>query len=141
MGHAFFVRGGAVSLAQIVTETQQKRHKGVTSNRFFCGRKKGYKMKKGLLISVLILLCIGSGCASDGDFVPMEYSAEAGKVNAIILDVRDRRIDISPSSDGKIHIDYFTKFPLRKLELMTNFNQILSLLISFEPNSFMCPNK
>ena len=65
-------------------------------------------MKKGLLISVLILLCIGSGCASDGDFVPMEYSAEAGKVNAIILDVRDRRIDISPSSDGKIHIDYFT---------------------------------
>ena len=65
-------------------------------------------MKKSLLISVLILLCIGSGCASDGDFVPMEYSAEAGKVQSISLDVRDRKIEISPSSDGRIHIDYFT---------------------------------
>ncbi len=52
-------------------------------------------MKKSLLISVLILLCIGSGCASDGDFVPMEYSAEDGKVQSISLDVRDRKIEMN----------------------------------------------
>lgn len=62
-------------------------------------------MKKIIVIIMLLTSSILASCASDNQFTPMEYTAS--DVKAIRIDVRDREISISPSSDGKVHIDYF----------------------------------
>lgn len=65
-------------------------------------------MKKRLLIAAYLMLAISlAGCSSNGQFVPMEYSVNGDQVRAISIDVRDRKIDIGPSSDGLIYIDYY----------------------------------
>ena len=62
-------------------------------------------MKKIIVIIMLLTSSILASCASDNQFTPMEYTAS--DVKAIRIDVRDREISISPSIDGKVHIDYF----------------------------------
>ncbi len=62
-------------------------------------------MKKIIVIIMLLTSSILASCASDNQFTPMEYTAS--NVKAIRIDVRDREINISPSIDGKVHIDYF----------------------------------
>lgn len=65
-------------------------------------------MKMNFIFVSLLILCAASGCACDSDFVPKEYSADAEDVRAVVLNVRDRDISISPSLDGLIHIEYFS---------------------------------
>ena len=114
------MRGGAVSLAQIVTETQQKRHKGVTSNRFFCGRKKGYKMKKGLLLLILIVSapCFLKAQASveqDTAKVPAQLYFKEGKLH---FQSKDERFHLW--LDNRIYIDYSYYFPTTDIDDLTS---------------------
>lgn len=66
-------------------------------------------MKK--IISLVLCLALGSfalaGCAGGGE--PLEeksYTPDA-QVSGIDLEVRDRAIQVSPSPDGQVHIQYF----------------------------------
>ena len=62
----------------------------------------------------LFLVCAGlcllalTGCTASGEpFAAGTYAVEAGQVQGVSIDVRDREIEVLPSSDGQIHIDYF----------------------------------
>ncbi len=64
-------------------------------------------MGKRILVLVYMILIISffAGCA-DNNFVLREYSVEGTEVKAIVISVRDRWINVAPSHDGQIHIDY-----------------------------------
>ena len=47
-----------------------------------------------------------SGCASDEDFTAQQYVAE-GEVVSLSVDVSDRAVEIAPSEDGKLRIEYY----------------------------------
>ena len=107
-------------MAQIVIETQQKRHKGVTSNRFFCGRKKGYKMKKGLLLLILIVSapCFLKAQASveqDTAKVPAQLYFKEGKLH---FQSKDERFHLW--LDNRIYIDYSYYFPTTDIDDLTS---------------------
>lgn len=62
------------------------------------------------MVSLLLCLVLGSsvlaGCSSSGEpFEEKSYTPEA-QINEINLDVRDREIEVSPSGDGRVHIQY-----------------------------------
>lgn len=59
-----------------------------------------------------ICLVIGTACltgctANQETFTGKNYSAEAEAITGVTIDVRDRQIDVTLSSDNQIHIDYF----------------------------------
>ena len=61
-----------------------------------------------LLTTCLVMgLCVLSGCSAADDFVAGTYEVDAAEVRNIVVDVTDRSITVSPSSDGQVHIDYF----------------------------------
>ncbi len=66
-------------------------------------------MNRKFLILLIVLLTVFSlsGCSA-GHFVPGQYVIEESRVDAISIDVRDRRIDVTVSEDDMIHIEYFT---------------------------------
>ena len=47
-----------------------------------------------------------SGCASDEDFTAQQYAAE-GEVVSLSVDVSDRAVELAPSEDGTLRIDYY----------------------------------
>lgn len=67
-------------------------------------------MKKTLILILTIVLSalLFAGCSENSDlpFEKKSYSANAGEVNEIDVNVRDREIEVSLSDDGQIHIDY-----------------------------------
>ena len=65
-------------------------------------------MRTRLLFSMYLIAMASvlSACTNNDQFVPMEYSAGSDEVRSIIIDVRDRSIDVMLSDDGQIHIDY-----------------------------------
>lgn len=66
-------------------------------------------MKKLVSILFCAALCAAllSGCGSDSEpFSARSYTAE-GEVSGVSIDVRDRSVEIIPSSDGQLRIDYF----------------------------------
>lgn len=66
-------------------------------------------MRKGYLLTTCLVmgLCVLSGCSAADDFVAGTYEVDAAEVRDIVVDVTDRSITVSPSSDGQVHIDYF----------------------------------
>ena len=59
------------------------------------------------LVLMLVSTLLALHAAADESFAAKTYTpAEAG-VTAIHIDVRDRSIEVSPSADGQIHIDYW----------------------------------
>lgn len=57
--------------------------------------------------ALLSVLAMG-GCADNGEpFSPKTYTADGAQIKSISIDVRDRQIEVSPSEDYQIHIDYF----------------------------------
>ena len=57
--------------------------------------------------ALLSVFAIG-GCADNGEpFSPKTYTADSTQIKSISIDVRDRQIEVSPSEDHQIHIDYF----------------------------------
>lgn len=66
-------------------------------------------MKRFFLFFALLLAMVSvlSACTDEDLFAPMEYTASVDEVQAVFIDVRDRRIDVSLSDDEQIHVDYF----------------------------------
>ncbi len=67
-------------------------------------------MKK--MVALLMCFVIGAacftGCANNGEaFTEKSYTSEGKEITEICIDVRDRQIEVVPSPDNKIHIDYF----------------------------------
>ena len=68
-----------------------------------------YMNKK--VVTLMVVLVSGSllltGCSTSIPFVAKTYTIEGSKVSSLIVDVRDREIEVSVSNDGLVHIDYF----------------------------------
>lgn len=65
-------------------------------------------MKKfaALLMCFVLGTACFTGCTNNEEaFAPKSYEAEA--VTEVCIDVRDRQIEVMPSVDNQIHIDYF----------------------------------
>lgn len=62
----------------------------------------------GLVLMTMTVVLVG-GCSgpSAGEVREKQYSASAGEVAEINISVRDRDIEILPSSDDKIYLTYF----------------------------------
>lgn len=60
-----------------------------------------------LLIFILWAMCISalSGCNHEETFTARSYVCDGGAAEKIIVDVRDRSVNIGVSDDGKIHIN------------------------------------
>ncbi len=67
-------------------------------------------MKK--IVAVWMCLILGAacftGCANSGEtFAQRSYTTEVEEITEVVIDVRDRQIEVTPSADGQVHIDYF----------------------------------
>lgn len=60
-----------------------------------------------LIVVILGVLFIVARFTSTQSFVSKSYSLDNQEINAVIVDVRDRQVEISESTDGQIHIDYY----------------------------------
>lgn len=60
-----------------------------------------------VLMAIGICLLMFSGCSNGGTFTENAYSSGETIVNSIVLDVSDREVEVTASSDDRIHIDYF----------------------------------
>lgn len=61
-----------------------------------------------LILSVLFVMTLFAGCSNDADnFESKNYTQEDTQINGVEIDVQDREILVSLSSDDLIHIDYF----------------------------------
>ena len=65
-------------------------------------------MKKTILVLSLVLsILLLAGCTdSEPQFTQKDYTADASQIREIHIDVRDRAIEVSLSSDDQIHISY-----------------------------------
>lgn len=66
-------------------------------------------MKKTVvfILSVMCLILALTGCSgSKNEFRAESYAADGAQINSISIDVRDREIEVSDSSDSQIHINY-----------------------------------
>lgn len=59
-------------------------------------------------LAAVLGLTVLTGCSSDADgaFAKKQYTADAGQVKAVEIDVRDRQIEIVPAEDGQLVLDY-----------------------------------
>lgn len=67
-------------------------------------------MKKTMCLVVTAAIALGllGGCAGGGDeFEAKTYASGETPVSGVQIDVRDREIAVSLSSDGQVHLDYF----------------------------------
>ena len=66
-------------------------------------------MKRFLIVLMALVSALAvTGCsAGSGHYEAGHYTAPAGAVTAVCIDVRDRKVEIGPSADGQIHIDYY----------------------------------
>ena len=65
-------------------------------------------MKKLIMIlACLILSAAGlAGCANNAQsFTEESFAADANEIKGIVLDVRERLIEIAPSEDDQVHIE------------------------------------
>ena len=66
-------------------------------------------MKKFLAIITLLIggIALLGGCAANNeDFTPQSYSIEATEIVELQIEVQNRKIEILPATDNKIHLDY-----------------------------------
>lgn len=66
-------------------------------------------MSKRISIALLLAFAalLATGCAGRANDPYVAGSYSTGQVQEIIMDVRDRRIEILPSEDDQVHLDYF----------------------------------
>ncbi len=61
-----------------------------------------------LVCCALLSVFAMGGCADNGEpFSSKTYTADGAQIKSISIDVRDRQIEVSPSENHQIHIDYF----------------------------------
>lgn len=67
-------------------------------------------MKRWYAVCVAAVLGLATltGCSSgEGDtFTQRQYTAQGSEVKAVVIDVRDRQIEIVPAGDGQLVLDY-----------------------------------
>lgn len=67
-------------------------------------------MKRWYVVCVAAVLGLATltGCSSgEGDtFTQRQYTAQGSEVKAVVIDVRDRQIEIVPAGDGQLVLDY-----------------------------------
>ena len=66
-------------------------------------------MSKRISIALLLVFAalLTTGCVGRADDPYVAGSYSTGQAQEIIMDVRDRRIEVLPSEDDQIHLDYF----------------------------------
>lgn len=67
-------------------------------------------MKKLLsfLLCLLLCSCIFAGCSADNEpYTKKSYASKDAKISEIRIDVRDRRVEVTPSADEQTHINYY----------------------------------
>ncbi len=67
-------------------------------------------MKKSVIVLTAIIgagLLVFSGCSNGDTFTEKTYSSGETTVNSVIIDVSDREVEVTASSDHQIRIDYF----------------------------------
>ncbi|MBN1047028.1 hypothetical protein DVW08_17000 [Clostridium botulinum] len=61
-----------------------------------------------VLALVLIFTMLFAGCSNNSaEFTAQSYVSENTEITAVNIDVRDRAIEVSLSTDNQVHIDYF----------------------------------
>lgn len=64
--------------------------------------------EKMIIVFFCLLGTVLTGCSGNEEpFAQKSYEADGGEVSAVAIDVRDREISVTLSSDNRIHIDYF----------------------------------
>lgn len=77
------------------------------------------KVAVAAAVAAFALMGAMSGCTSDEVFTAQTY-VEEGEVRSVSVDVSDRAVELAPSEDGKLRIDYYesekrlTAFRFRK---------------------------
>jgi hypothetical protein len=67
-------------------------------------------MKKlfSLVLCILLGTSVLTGCSvNDEPYTEKNYTAENEQIMDVCIDVRDRFVEVTPSTDGKIHINYY----------------------------------
>lgn len=67
-------------------------------------------MKKifALFLCLVLPVTFLTGCNHNNEaLMPKSYTAEEGQISKVFVDVSDRQIEVTPSADDKIHIDYY----------------------------------
>ena len=64
------------------------------------------KVAVAAAVAAFALMGAMSGCASDEVFTAQTY-VEEGEVRSVSVDVSDRAVELAPSEDGKLRIDYY----------------------------------
>ena len=65
------------------------------------------KRRLAALSLTAALLTILAGCSVEtGTYEQKAYEAAAGEVNSLVLEVRDRKVELVPSEDDRLHISY-----------------------------------
>ena len=66
-------------------------------------------MKKIICLMLVVLFTVSAfaGC-SDGreDFKAGQYEVDGSEIQGIFIDVRDRKIEVATSDDGRVHLEY-----------------------------------
>lgn len=61
-----------------------------------------------LILPVLFVMILFAGCSNDAsNFEPKTYIQDDAQIEGVAIDVQDREIQVSLSTDDLIHIDYF----------------------------------
>lgn len=64
------------------------------------------KIAVAAAVAAFALMGAMSGCTSDEVFTAQTY-VEEGEVRSVSIDVSDRAVELAPSEDGKLRIDYY----------------------------------
>lgn len=86
-------------------------------------------MKKMIvLLSCLVLsaVCL-TGCTNNDEaFTQKNYTTEAEQITTVCIDVQDRQIEVTPSADNQIYIDYFENNK-EYYDISVSDNQVLTM--------------
>jgi hypothetical protein len=82
-------------------------------------------MKKIVLLLLTALLLAGCS-AAPAEAEAKRFTADGAQVREIRLDLRDRRIDVVPSPDGQIHIEY-VETDKERCEIALAEDQVLAM--------------
>ena len=58
------------------------------------------------LLYATMVASLLAGCSSHDTFTQGSYTADAAQIQSVHIDVRDRQIEVCPSSDDRIHLAY-----------------------------------
>ena len=83
-----------------------------------------------LVVLILVALVVIVLIPANDNFIQKSYISNDEKINAIIVDVADREVEVRQSTDGQIHIDYYES-EKEYYNLSVNDNNELSFTIAY----------